>query len=212
MSGYKDNSADLDHSFPAARLPVNSTSDHIVQHFQKTFGVRVDVSDLPPDVARASTGARIPDPAEAMLLDRILQIIPLSWIAWVDRIIIVDNGETARDGSYLSRTVFIRTPALNLRLRDPEFSGKYSRFTVTVLHKIGHAVYQSLTRNQRQQVTEHYLDTLIGLHEERLAGLAETAAEHHFVNLCVAALLKVRYGDASPRHTLDAMGITVAWP
>src|SRR4051794_15464196 len=149
----------LDRALPPRR-PARPNAEQIARHFVETFGVGVDPADLetlPAHVRLGLAGARLPEPPEAALLDRVLQLIPAQLLKAVDRVLIVDTGETGRPGSYDARIVRIRTPALDLRRADPEYGNEYSVFTTTVIHELGHAVYEELlTDHQRDLVLASY--------------------------------------------------------
>src|SRR5207244_565864 len=79
------------------RLPARTSADQMADHFAGTYGVRVDLGALdvlPAHVRLSLAGARPPEPAEAALLDRVLQVVPAPLLKAVDRLLIVDTGET----------------------------------------------------------------------------------------------------------------------
>lgn len=157
------------------------------------MGVRVDLHalDALPALERLSlAGARLPEPPEAVLLDRVLQLVPAPLLAAVDRVLIVDTGETARPGSYHGRMVRIRTPALDLRRGDPDYGNRFSVFTTTVLHEIGHAVYEELlTPRQRDLVLDDYIAFLDRSGASTEGEPTEAGVQHHLVAVTLTALL-----------------------
>src|SRR5438067_2290547 len=102
----------LDDELPPSRLPLDVQADEIAQHFLAAFGVRVDVEGLDalPGWERLSlAGARLPEPPEAVLLDRVLQLVPRALLVAVERIVIVQSRGTARYGG--SRSGIVRVSA-----------------------------------------------------------------------------------------------------
>src|SRR5438128_2484301 len=72
-----------------------------------------------------------------------------------------------RFGGYLGGIIRLYSPALRLTFADPHFSGRFSYFTTTVLHEIGHAIYaEEFGDEQRRRVTDLYLAELIATNEE----------------------------------------------
>jgi hypothetical protein len=183
----------VDRPLPPPRLSLRASAGEIVQHFPERSGVRVDLAalDALPALERLSlAGARLPEPPEAVLLDRVLQLVPAPLLAAVDRILIVDTGETGRPGSYLGRIVRVRTPALRLREGDPVYGGQFSVFTTTVLHEIGHAVYEELlTPRQRDLVLVDYISFLERSGAPSDGEPTEAGVQHHLSALLLTALL-----------------------
>jgi hypothetical protein len=181
-----------DHALPPSRLPARSSADQIAHYFAATHGVRVDLGALdllPAHVRLSLAGARPPEPPEAALLDRVLQVIPAPLLRAVDRLLIVDTGETGRPGSYDDRTIRIRTPALDLSRGDPEYGNEFSVFTATVIHELGHAVYEELLNEQQRDLVlasyAAFLDQLgVPAGEPTVPG-----TQHHLSALLLTALL-----------------------
>src|SRR5438094_107258 len=126
----------VDETLSPPRLRVRSAREQIVRHFPTAFGVRIDPGDLAalPDRERLSlAGARLPEPPEAVLLDRVLQLVPVRLLEPVDRILIVDRGSTGTYGGFRAGIIRIYTPALRLTLPDPDYGRRFSFFTTTVL-------------------------------------------------------------------------------
>jgi hypothetical protein len=198
----------LDASLPASQL-ARATAEEILRHFHAAYSVRVDLEDVPAAERLSLVGARLPEPPEARLLDRVLQVVPPGLRRAVDRILIVDNGVAGQYGGYRSGIIRIYTPALRLTLADPAAASRYSYFTTTVLHELGHAVYDRLSADQRGAVADLYLDFLI----EGLPASVEPTpkgAEHYFVDLVVAALLGLGahgMGVNAVRERVRALGI-----
>ena len=156
-------------------------------------------------------GARLPEPPEARLLDRVLQVVPRALLRPVQRIVIVDSGVIGRFGGYLGGIVRLYSPVLRLKVADPHFGGRFSYFTTTVLHEIGHAIYaEALGDEQRRRVADLYLEELIATTGEDEVEPSEADAEHYFVALLTSALLGVRGGRLRPmqaRERLRALGL-----
>ena len=204
----------VDDVLPPSRLSAHASEDEIVRYFPAAFGVRVDVEGLEalPALVRLSlAGARPPEPLEAALLDRVLQLVPTPLLAAVDRVLIVDTGETGRPGTYGGRIIRIRTPALQLRTADPDFGGDFSVFATTVIHELGHAVYDELfTDRQRDLVLASYVAFLDQFGTPVSGEPTEVGVQHHFVGLLLTAIL----GHGTPfrsvayaRSALDELGL-----
>lgn len=183
----------LDDTLHPSRLPTRATVQQLVNHFPSEHDVRVDLVGLGvllPQVRLGLAGARLPEPSEAALLDRVLQLVPAPLLACVDRVLIVDTGETGRLGTYERRIVRIRTPALRLRDGDPVYGRRFSLFTTTVLHEIAHAVYEEwLTPPQRELLLDDYISFLARSGAETEGEPRESGVQHHFVALMLTALL-----------------------
>ena len=182
-----------DHALPPSRLPAHPGARQIAQHFAETYGVRIDLGalDLLPAYVRLSLAhARPPESPEATLLDRVLQLVPAPLLEAVDRVLIVDTGETGRPGSYDYRIIRIRTPALDLRRGDPEYGNEFSVFTTTIVHELGHAVYEELlTLRQREILLDDYLLFLERSGAPPESEPTETGTQHHLATLLLTALL-----------------------
>lgn len=207
----------LDQSLPSSRLSLRDSVDEIVRHLPAACGVRVDLEGLEalPASARLSlVGARPPEPPEAALLDRVLQIVPAPLLEAVDRVLIVDTGETGRPGSYDGRIIRIRTPALNLRNGDPEFGNDFSVFTTTVVHELGHAIYEELlTEHQREIILDDYIMFLERSGAPTEGEPTETATQHHLAALLLTALLgcsKPLMSVTYARSVLAELGVLVS--
>jgi hypothetical protein len=183
----------VDRSLPPPRLSRRASVSEIVRHFREAFGVRVDLEGLEllaPLARLRLAGARLPEPPEAVLLDRILQVVPLIFLAAVDRVLIVDSGETGRLGSFDSGIVRVRTPALHLHQEDPDINGHFSLFTTTVLHEIGHAAYERiLSKSQCDLVLTSYLAFLDRFPVTPAGEPSEAGVQHHFVAVLLTAIL-----------------------
>ena len=207
----------LDRALPPSRLPAHSSAEQVARYFVQTSGVRVDLVGLdvlPAHVRLSLAGARLPEPPEAALLDRVLQLVPAPLRMAVDRVLIVNTGETGRPGSYDGRIIRIRTPALDLRRGDPEYGNQFSVFTTTVIHEVGHAAYEELlAMRQRETLLEDYI-----LFLERSGAFAEgepteTGTQHHLAALLLTALLghsKPLMSVAYGRSVLAELGILVS--
>jgi hypothetical protein len=207
----------LDRVLPLSQLPADATTDQIARHFAQAWGLRVDLSELhvlPAYVRLSLAGARPPEPPEAALLDRVLQVVPTSLLTAVDRLLIVDTGETGRPGSYDSRIIRIRTPALDLRRGDPEYGNEFSAFTTTVVHELGHAVYEELLHErQREILLEDYIMFLERSSVPTEGEPTEPGTQHHLAALLLAALLgygKPLMSVTYARLVLAELGIPVS--
>jgi hypothetical protein len=203
-----------DDTLPPSRLPPFATAEHIVRHFSEECGVRVDVNDLdalPSRMRLRLSGVRLPEPPEAALLDRVLQVVPSAVFKLVIRMLIVDAGITAHLGVYGRGVIRLGTGALRLRLPDEQFADQLSILTGTLLHEFGHTVFQDLlTPAQRRAAEALYLDYLIGPGRHSASDLTPGEAEHHFVALFVAALARISYGGIGPgtiRDQLQELGV-----
>jgi len=183
----------LDDALPPSRLPVRPTADQIASHFVEAYGIRVDVQGLEtlPERARLGlAGARPPEPPDAMLIDRVLQVAPRAMLRGVKRIVVLGRG-TARYGGYLNGIVRLGASSADRRTRDADFGGRFSVFVTTVLHEIGHSVYLDLLApEQHTALTDTYLDRFIRERPRGAQEPSEGGAEHFFVALLTAALLR----------------------
>ena len=203
-----------DDPLPPSRLPPRVSQDEIVDHFAAVCGVRTDLEDvdtLPPWLRLRLADARLPEPPEARLLDRALQVVPRAVLQLVSRIFIVDAGITAHLGAYGGGVIRLGSGALRLRLPDEQFPKHLSILTGTVLHEFGHAAYQDLlTPAQRSAADVLYLQYLLGPGHRVTADLTPGEAEHHFVALFVAATTRLGYGGFGPatvREQLRSLGV-----
>ena len=204
----------LDASLPPPRLPRNAGLDEIVRHFPAAFGVRVDLDDLPRGELLRLAGARLPEPPEARLLDRALQLVPPPLLRAVDRILMVDSGLTGTYGMYLNGLIGLHSPALRVHDADPRYGGRLSYFSTTVVHEVRHAVYaRELTPAQRASIVELYLTRFVQSAFPDASEPSEAGAEHYFVDMFVAALLGqggefLRAGEA--RERLRVLGLALS--
>src|SRR6266540_2469927 len=135
----------VDDTLPPSRLPALPELDQILYHFPKAFGIRADaegLDGLPPPERQRYAAARPPEPPEAVLLDRVLQLVPLRILRGIDRVVVLPTRGTARPGGYLNGIVSIGASEADVRRPDPDFSNRFSVFTTTVVHEIGHGVFQ----------------------------------------------------------------------
>jgi hypothetical protein len=201
-----------DDVLPPPHLPPLAREEQIVRHFPAAFGVRIDVGDvdaLPPHITASLTGVRLPEPPEAVLLDRVLQVVPAIPLRLIERILIADAGVTGLLGVYSDGVIRLGTDALQLRRPDRQFAGVLSVFTATVLHEIGHAVYRRLlTPAQRFAAEDLYLAFVEEEGEDAEPSAEE--AEHHLLALFVAGVAGIGYGPfglARVREMLKAVGV-----
>lgn len=202
----------LDYPLPPTLLPHLSDVDRVVRHFLESFRIRVDaegLDTLPASDRLRLANARPPEPPEAVLLDRVLQVIPLRLLQGVDRILLLPARGVARYGGYLNGIVRVSASEADTRRPDPEYGNRVSVFTATVAHEIGHAIYATvLTAEQRDSVLESFID------EPKAPGrddqLSEQGVQHHFINVLVPALLGYGippYSAAASRRAVAAFGL-----
>ena len=116
-----------DETLPPSRLPRLVGADQIASHFPEAFGIRVDTDDfdsLPPSLRLRLNRTRLPEPPEAMALDRVLQVVPPSALRLIERVLINDAGVTGHLGVYASGVICLGTDALRLRQPDRQFAGR----------------------------------------------------------------------------------------
>ncbi len=185
----------VDDDHPASRLPARVEQEQFIQHFPAAFGVRVDVDGL--DVVQerehvSFEGARLPEPP---------------------RIVVLPSRGTARYGNYLNGIIRLRADASWRRTRDGQFGGNYSLFTTTLLHEVGHAVYERwLTDEQRRRMADLYLNWFIRRQPPGIPEPSARGAEHFFVALFSAAVLRAdtEWGTTrEAREFLDALGVRI---
>jgi hypothetical protein len=137
----------FDYTLPESRLPAFPGLDQILGHFPAAFGIRVDsdgLDRLPVLEHQRYAAARPPEPPEAVLLDRVLQVVPPSLLQGIERILVVPTRGTARPGGYLNGVASVSAAEADVRRPDPIYGGHFSVFTTTVLHEIGHAVFETV--------------------------------------------------------------------
>jgi hypothetical protein len=183
----------FDSELPPSQLSVEVQEYQTVRHFAEAYGIRVDLDGLDalPALERLSlAGARLPEPPESVLLDRVLQLVPPALLEPVERLVIVASRGTGRQGSARRRIVRLSAQEARIREGDYRFGNRFSLFTTTVLHEIGHVVFEErLTQAQQEDLLTEYLrgldaQSVISPGEPSQAGL-----EHHFIRLFIAALL-----------------------
>src|SRR3954465_10021815 len=86
-----------DDTLPASRLPLLPDPAQVLRYFPEVFGIREDTEGLDalpePDRLRLA-GARPLEPPEAVLLDRVLQLVPTPLLRPIERIIVVPTRGT----------------------------------------------------------------------------------------------------------------------
>lgn len=183
----------LDDTLPPSRLPANPTAAEIVRHFPSSFGVPVDVEGVGalPALERLSlAGARLPEPPEAVLLDRVLQLVPAELIRTVKRLVIVQSRGTARFGGSRSRIVRLSAQEARIGEGDYRYGDRFSLFSTTVLHEIGHVVFEAcLSVEQHAQLSDEYLEELDARPRIPPGEPTQLGLEHYFIRFFVAALL-----------------------
>jgi hypothetical protein len=184
-----------DDTLPPSRLPAFPEIDEILAHFPAAFGIRVDTDGLdrlPAVERRRYAAARPPEPPEAVLLDRVLQLTPLRLLWGVERIVVLPTRGTARPGGYLNGIVSLSAAEADARRSDPEYENRFSVFTTTVAHEIGHAIFATmLSAEEQYRVVGDYV-----AEPTRLAAdeLLDNDIQHHFIGIFIPALLG--YGRA----------------
>jgi hypothetical protein len=208
----------IDDDLPPTRLALDRSANQITEHFAEACGVRVDavsLAALPAEERLRLAGARQPEPPEARLLDRVLQLVPPVLLGPIERVVILQSRGTARMGGHRNGIVRVSAQEARLREGDARYGDGFSLFTTTVLHEIGHAVWDlHLTAAQRTQLGDDYLDSLIDEGEDEVAPdePSESEAEHFFVDLFVAALLghgPPGIGAGVARRRLAALGLEI---
>jgi hypothetical protein len=185
----------FDDTLPPSRLPAFVEFDQILAHFPAAFGIRVDTDGLhrlpAVDRQRYAT-ARPPEPPEAVLLDRVLQLAPLRLLRGVDRMVILPTRGTARPGGYLNGIVSVSAAEADAGRPDPEYGNRFSVFATTIAHEIGHAIFVTmLSAEEQYRVVGDYVAD-----PRRLAvdDLLDNDIQHHFISIFIPALLG--YGRA----------------
>jgi hypothetical protein len=204
----------LDDVLPPTQLPPTCGASEIVAHFASAFDVRVDVDDLdalPAHVRLRLTGVRLPEPPEAIVIDRALQVVPKAMLQLIDRILIVDSGVIGHLGIYFRGVIRLGTAALRPHQPNHQFGRRLSILSGSLLHEIGHAVYEQLTPAQRFDAESLYLDFAERPNELHARVTAEEA-EHHFVALFVAATTGINYGPLGAttiKALVSNLGVTL---
>jgi hypothetical protein len=206
----------LDGTLPSPGLSSRPVAAEIMRHFPRAYGVRVDAAGVdlvPGQDLMGFEGARLPEPPEAVLMDRVLQLVPVELLRGIERIVMLPSRGTDRYGGYLNGIIRLSADAASRRIRDPEFGGNYSVFTTTLLHEVGHAVYQRwLTDDQRAQVIDLYLDRFIQRPPPGVPEPTTSGAEHFFVALLSSALLGAGSSWGTPRvarESLEIVGVRI---
>lgn len=183
-----------DDDLPPSRLPERVEQEQIVRHFSEAFGIRVDVEGieaLPASERLSLAGARPPEPPEAVLLDRVLQLVPAALLTPVARIVMLPSRGTAREGGSRNRIIRLSAHEARMYEGDPRYGRAFSVFTTTVLHEIGHVVFEEcLSDAQQRLLADEYLKALIAADEEVPPGEpSDVGVHHHFIRYFIAALL-----------------------
>jgi hypothetical protein len=183
----------FDDTLPPSRLPAFPELDQILAHFASTSGIRVDTDGLDrlPAVERQRYAAARPlEPPEAALLDRVLQLVPPRLLRGVKRIVVLPTRGTARPGGYLNGIVSVSAAEADVGRTDAEYGNRFSVFTTTVLHEIGHAIFDTvLSPEQQEAVRTDYLEELTDLGDLSAGEPSEDGAQHYFIAFFVAAVL-----------------------
>jgi hypothetical protein len=191
----------LDETLPPSRLPAFPELDQILAHFPAAFGIRVDtdgLDQLPAVERQRYATARPPEPPEAVLLDRVLQLVPLGLLRRVERIVVLPTRGTARPGGYFDGILSLSAAEADARRPDSEYEHRFSVFTTTVVHEIGHAVFETvLSPDEQYRVVGDYLVGPRGRAADELLG---DDIQHHFVDIFIAAVL----GYGRPPRTAGA--------
>lgn len=167
--------------------------DEMVRHFREAAGVPIDLDGLDALPARerlSLAGARLPEPPEAVLLDRVLQLVPPDLLKPVERVVIVPTRGIGREGGSRSRIVRVSAQEARAREGDFRYGSRFSLFTTTVLHEIGHVVFEAcLTAEQQGDLLGEYMEELNARPRVPSGEPSQQGLEHHFIRFFMAALL-----------------------
>jgi hypothetical protein len=154
--------------------------------------------------------ARALEPPEAVLLDRVLQLVPRRLLRGIDRIVVLPTRGTGRPGGYVNGIVCVSAWEADVRRPDPDFSNRYSVFVTTLVHEIGHAVFQTaLTPAQQELVLDRYVNRLDTLGVIPPDEPTQQGVEHFFIDNFLSALLRFgshTHGAAAARRVLVEFG------
>lgn len=207
----------FDDTLPPSRLPPFSEVDQILAHFPAAFDIRVDTGGLerlPALERQRFAAARPPEPPEAVLLDRVLQLVPARLLRGIERILVLPTRGTARPGGYLTGIVSVSAAEADVRRPDPIYGNRFSVFTTTVLHEIGHAVFETeLTAQGQYEVLGSYaLSEVASAAEARPEAELIEDVQHHFIRYFLPALLgygRPPYSAAASRRALALFGLVL---
>jgi hypothetical protein len=207
----------VDDALPPSRLPAFPDLERALRHFPAAFGVRVDtegLNALPATEAQRYASARHLEPPEAVLLDRVLQRVPLHLLQSVERLVVLPTRGTGRPGGFLNGIVCISAFEADVRRPDPAYNSRFSFFTTTVIHEIGHAVFRTaLAPAQQDLVLDRYairLDTAGSILGNEPT---EQGTEHFFIDTFLPALLGFgghAHGASAARRALAEFGIDLS--
>src|SRR6266496_1390680 len=127
----------VDDTLPPSRLPALLELDQILGHFPAAFGIRVDTAwldALPVSERQRYATARLPEPPEAVLLDRVLQLVPRRLLQGIDRIVVLPTRGTGRPGGYLNGILSVSASEADVRRPDSDYSNRFSVFATTLVH------------------------------------------------------------------------------
>jgi hypothetical protein len=204
----------LDDHLPLPHLPARLESAEIARHFESAFQIMVDpagINVLPAADRLSLAGARLPEPPEAVLLDRVLQLVPTNLLTPVKAVLILTSRGTGRQGGARGGVVRVSAHEARLREGDPRYDRAVSLFTTTTLHEIGHVVFEAcLSDTQQEHATDTYLSYLASQPQVPGGEPTQVGLEHFFIDLFIAALV----GRGEPpltagvaRRTLSMLGV-----
>ncbi len=207
----------VDDTLPPSQLADILAINQILHHFPAAFGIRVDTAGLDelPELERQRYGtARPPEPPEAVLLDQVLQLVPRRLLRGIDRILVLPTRGTGRPGGYLHGIVAVSASEADVRRPDPDYDNRFSVFVTTVVHEIGHAVFQTaLTPAQQDLVLDRYVKSLDALAVIPPEEPTQQGVEHYFIDYFLPALLHFgshAHGAAAARRMLAEFGVDLA--
>jgi hypothetical protein len=94
---------------------------------------------------------------------------------------------------------------------DPEFGNRFTVFTTTVLHEIGHAAFlTALTPAQQDVVLDRYIKILTARGDNPPGEPSQQGTEHHFIDHFLPALVgygRPPFGAAASRRALADFGL-----
>ncbi|MBI3971150.1 MAG: hypothetical protein HY332_07650 [Chloroflexi bacterium] len=97
---------------------------------------------------------------------------------------------TARLGGFLNGIVRLSALEADVRRPDAEYGNRFSLFTTTTLHEIGHAIFETaLSASQQDIVMSDYLETLDAGVSVPAGEPSDQGTQHLFIDFLVSALL-----------------------
>lgn len=129
------------------------------------------------------------------MLDRVLQLVPSRLLRGVERIVVLPTRGTARPGGYLNGAISIGVRYADMRRPDAEYGNRFSVFTTTIAHEIGHAIFETvLSADEQYRAIGDYAAEPRGLVADQLL---DADIQHYFIDFFIPALL----GHGQPPRT-----------